>query len=292
LLPSLILSVRDRVAARRAAEPVGSRLVAIRCTTTVLRIMLPGATAAARRQLGGAVPAPTDPACTADPTNSAGATNPTGAADATRSSNSTNPTGPAGAAYTTDAASPSYSTNTASSTNSTCSPDPANATRATDVSAIPTARDWIRGTVAAVDVIAVAAIDIRIPVEVVVVVNVDVVVATPSTAPSPTTAPKRTHHDAYTKRDRHSGGVISRWWIVDRWVRIDRRTVHYDRIIGRHIHDLGIRLLDDDHTLAFDSLRFHFLLFVGLQIAFFLRLLAHALNGIHYVLLLSQECVT
>jgi hypothetical protein len=52
---------------------------------------------------------------------------------------------------------------------------------------------------------------------------------------------------------------------------------------------LRIRLLDDDHALRFDDLCLHDLLFIRLQIALFLRLLAHPLHGIHYVLLLREE---
>jgi hypothetical protein len=242
--------------------------------------MLPGPTAA-RRQLGRAIPAPTDTASPADASNSPNATGSANtAAYATR------------ATYSTGATCHSYSTGPTNSSYSAGSSDPAYTASATDVAAIPTARYRIRGTCAAVDVVAVAAIDIRIPVEVIVVVDIDVVVAAPSTIPSPTTAPERSHHDTNTKGDRHAGSVIPRWRIVDRRVGIDRRTVHHDRIISRYIHDLRIRLLDDDYTLAFDNLRLYFLLFIRFQIALLLRLLTHTLDRIHDVLLLSQEGVT
>jgi hypothetical protein len=250
--------------------------------------MLPGPTAA-RRQLGRAIPAPTDTASPADATNAAGATN---SASPTNSTGSADAAGsPNAAAYATDATRASNSTGSSNSSYSTGSSDPANAASAADVAAIPTARYRIRGARAAVDVVAVAAIDIRIAVEVIVVVDIDVVVAAPSTIPSPTTAPERAHHDANTKRDRHAGSVIPRWRIVDRRVGIDRRTVHHDRIISRYIHDLRIRLLDDDYTFAFDNLRLYFLLFIGFQIALLLRLLTHTLDGIHDVLLLCEECI-
>jgi hypothetical protein len=248
--------------------------------------MLPGPTAAARRQLGRAIPAPTDTASPADASNSTYATGSPNAAayatDATRASYS------AGPSNSTDS---TCSTGPSNSSDSTCSSDSANASSTTDVAAIPTARYRIRGTRAAVDVVAVAAIDIRISVEVIVVVDIDVVVASPSTIPSPTTAPKRAHHDTNTKGDRHAGSVIPRWRIVDRRVGIDRWTVHHDRIIGRHVHDLGIRLLDDDYALTLNNLRFHFLLFIGFQVALLLRLLAHTLDRIHDILLLREECI-
>jgi hypothetical protein len=43
------------------------------------------------------------------------------------------------------------------------------------------------------DVVAVAAVNIRVPNEIIVVVDVDVVVAAPSASPAPTTTPSRSH---------------------------------------------------------------------------------------------------
>ena len=43
------------------------------------------------------------------------------------------------------------------------------------------------------DVVAVAAVDIRVPNEIIVVVDVDVVVSTPPCPPAPTTTPSRSH---------------------------------------------------------------------------------------------------
>jgi hypothetical protein len=283
------LAIRDRIAARRAAKSVGSGAVTIWCAAAVLRIVLP--VAPAGRQRGRAIPATytadaanspgssdsTDPsrfpstsypACSTDSPNSSGATD---SADATRPSNSAN------------------TTSTADSTNPTGSSNSTDATSPTEIATIPTPRYWIRGAIAAADVVAVAAVNVRISVEVVVVVDIDVVVAAPSATPSPTAAPKRAHHDANTKGDCHACGVVSRWRIVDRRVRINGRAVHHDRIIRGHVHDLRIRLLDDDYALIFDDLRFYFLLLIRFQIALILCLLAHALDRIHHILLLSQE---
>ena len=54
---------------------------------------------------------------------------------------------------------------------------------------------------------------------------------------------------------------------------------------------MRISLLHNDRGLAFDNPCFHVLLLVGFQIAFVLRLFAHALHGIHYIALLGQEGV-
>ncbi len=54
---------------------------------------------------------------------------------------------------------------------------------------------------------------------------------------------------------------------------------------------MRIGLFDYDDALVFDDLGFHLLLLGGFQSAFFLGLLAHALNGIHDVALLCQKGV-
>src|SRR5262249_12261145 len=129
----------------------------------------------------------------------------------------------------------------------------------------------------------ISASNIRVAVEIVVVVDVNVVVA-PAAAPAPTPAPERPHHYAYAKRNRQSRGIVSRRVVrvVDRRVGIDRRSIHHHRIVGRHIHDLWIGLLDHDHTFVFDNFGFNLLLLGRFQIAFVLGLLAHALHGIHH----------
>jgi hypothetical protein len=54
---------------------------------------------------------------------------------------------------------------------------------------------------------------------------------------------------------------------------------------------LGVRLLNDDYLFALHCLRFHFHLFVRLQIAFVLGFLAHSLDGVHHLALLRKERV-
>jgi hypothetical protein len=54
---------------------------------------------------------------------------------------------------------------------------------------------------------------------------------------------------------------------------------------------LRVRLLDNDRTLAFNNLRFHLLLFRRTQVALLLSFLAHALDSLHDIRLLSQKRV-
>jgi hypothetical protein len=207
------------------------------------------------------------------------------ATDATNSTDSANSSSPANSTHSSGSADSTHSSSPTNSPSSTDPADPANATRATEVPA-PTARYGIRGARAA----EIATIDIRVTVKVIVVVDIDVV-STPSAAPAPSTAPERTHHDAYTERYRESRGVVSRRWIVNRRIRIDRRTIDHDWIIGGHVHYLRIRRLDNDYAFAFDHLRFDLLLLGSFQLAFVLRLLAHALHRVHHIGLLSKECI-
>src|SRR4029077_4458315 len=101
----------------------------------------------------------------------------------------------------------------------------------------------IRWPVPTADVVAVAATNVRVTVEIVVSVDCDIVVSAPAAAPAPTTAPKRAHHYADAERDCHTCCVVSRWRIVNRRVGVVGGTVHHDGIIRRHINNLGIRLL-------------------------------------------------
>jgi hypothetical protein len=54
---------------------------------------------------------------------------------------------------------------------------------------------------------------------------------------------------------------------------------------------LRICLFDHDHALVLDDFGFHLLLFGRFQVALVLGFLAHALDGIHQIALLGQECV-
>jgi hypothetical protein len=160
---------------------------------------------------------------------------------------------------------------------------------AANTSAIAAPRYWIAGAIA--DIGAVAAADIRVPVEVVVAIDIDVVVSSPTAATAPSAAPECAHHDAYPEGDGHTRRVVPRWRIVDRRIGIDGWTIDNHRIISRHINNLGIRLLYHNDGFVFDRLGFHFLLFIGFQIAFILSLFAHALHRIHDIALLRQESV-
>jgi hypothetical protein len=98
----------------------------------------------------------------------------------------------------------------------------------------------------------IAATNICIAIKVVIAINVDVVAAPPA-VPAITPAPERSHRHTDTERDRHPCGVIPWRRIVDRWIRIYRRTVHRDGIVGRHVHDLWARRLDNDYTLLLST---------------------------------------
>lgn len=145
--------------------------------------------------------------------------------------------------------------------------------------------------IAAIDVCPIAAIDVGVPIEIVVIVDGDVVISAPAASPAPSAAEGRAHHHSHTKRNRHSCGVVSRWWIGYGWVGIDRRAIDDRRVVTRNVYYLGVGLLDDDDLLGLDNFGFYLLLLAGFQIAFFLRLFAHALHRVHHVALLSQECV-
>jgi hypothetical protein len=149
----------------------------------------------------------------------------------------------------------------------------------------------LRWAVSAPNIVAVAPTNIRIAVEIVVVVYIDVVISTPAASPPPAASPGRSHHHANAQRNGQSCGIVSRRRIVNGWVGIDWSAVHYDRIIGRYIHNLWISLFDHDYVFALDDLGFDLLLLGGFQIAGVLCLLAHALHGIQHIALLSQERV-
>jgi hypothetical protein len=140
------------------------------------------------------------------------------------------------------------------------------------------------------NIVSISATNIRITIEAIVAVNVNVVAA-PAAAPTPPAAPEGPHRDANPEGDCHSRGVVPDWRIVNRRIGIDGGTVHYDRIVRRHINHLRVRLLDNDRTFAFNNLRFHLLLFRRTQVALLLSFLAHALDSLHDIRLLSQERV-
>ena len=139
------------------------------------------------------------------------------------------------------------------------------------------------------DVVAVAAVNIRVPNEIIIVVDVDVVVAAPPASPAPTAAPSRSNSQSDSKRDRHSRRVIACRRIVDGWIGIDRWAIDHDRIIGRYVYDLRIGLFNDYYTFIVDSFDFHLLLLSRFQIPSVLGLFAHTLHGVHHIVFLGKE---
>src|SRR5277367_328689 len=125
----------------------------------------------------------------------------------------------------------------------------------------------VRRAVPTVDVVAVAAVDIAVAIEIVIVVDRYVVVAAPPAAVAPTSSPRRSHRKANSEGNRHPRRVIPHRWIGDRRIWVDWRTVHHGRIVAGHINDLWIGLLDDDDLFRFHNFCFYLLLFSSFQVA-------------------------
>ena len=227
----------------------------------MLRVVLPVAASASwqsRRAISAANPARTTYA-----------TNSSSTADST---DTTNAAGSARAADSTGTADSADSTGATNSSRTADSTDPTNAASPPDVAAV-------------------AAANVRIAIEIIVVIDVDVIVSTPPAAPTPAPAPERSHRHSNAEGDRHPRRVITGWRIVDRRVGIERCSPNYIGIVRRDVNNLGIGLLDHNHTLTFEGFRFYFLLFGRLQISLVVGLLAHALDGIHHVTLLREESI-
>ncbi len=139
--------------------------------------------------------------------------------------------------------------------------------------------------------VAIAAIYVRIAVEIVVVIDSDVIVPAPTRVPAPTSSPCCSHGDSDSEGNRHACRVIPWRRIVNGRIGVDRWAVHDDRIVAWNINDLRIGLLDDDDLFRFHSFHFYFLLFTRFQVAGPLSLLAHALHCLHDVALLRQKCI-
>jgi hypothetical protein len=148
-------------------------------------------------------------------------------------------------------------------------------------------------SVAAIDVVTVAAVDVRIAVVIVIVVDRDVVVAAPPTAaPTPASTHRRTHGNSDSEGNRHPGRVIS-WRRIGDWrIWVGGRAVNNSGIIAWDVHNLWIRLFDDDDLLGLHYFRFYPLLLIRFQVARALRFLAHTLHSVHDIILLTQKCVT
>jgi hypothetical protein len=226
---------------------------------------------------------------------------PAGAAGTTSSADATYSADSAGATY---ASCTTYSAGTTSSADTTYSTYSSGATRASyttdtahrsytanpaDTAHSSYATDTADTTYSAGATRPVAAANIGVAVEIVVLIDVNIVVATPAAAPAPAATPHCAHHYADAKRDGEAGRIVSGRRIVDGGIGVDRRAIDHDGIIRGHVDDLGIRLLDHDDTFVFDDLGFHLLLLGGFQISFALSFLAHSLDCIHDLSLLSEK---
>jgi hypothetical protein len=116
--------------------------------------------------------------------------------------------------------------------------------------------------IACVDV---SPIDIRVVVVAyVIIVDVDVdVAASPATVIAPTAAVIGTDGKSDPEGDRNARSVITGRRVVNRRIGVDGRSVNDHGIIGRHINDLRIGLLNDNYGLRFYYFRFHSLLLCG-----------------------------
>lgn len=147
------------------------------------------------------------------------------------------------------------------------------------------------GSVAPVDIVAIASvyvvpvapIDVAVAVEIVIVVDRNVVVAAPAAAPAPTSVHGCSNHHSDAKGNRHSRCIISRRRVVDWRVGIHRSAINDYRVIAGNVDDLRIRLLNHNDTLAFHNLCFYLHLFVAFQVSLALGFGAHTLHGFHDV---------
>src|SRR5215470_15142021 len=105
-------------------------------------------------------------------------------------------------------------------------------------------------------------------------------------SPAPSKSSEETDSKPETEGEPDASPKNSGDWIPA-WVGNDRGPVHKPRIIGRHVHDLGVGRFDDDRI----ALRRYVLLFGALQMASLAGLLTQGLHGIRYVLGLVYICL-
>jgi len=129
---------------------------------------------------------------------------------------------------------------------------------------LPAAIPAAVSTTLSVHAIAIAALNIRVAVEIIVVVDGDVVVAAPAAVVAPPPGPHRAHGHPNTKRNSHTCRVIARRWVCDGGVRIWRRSIDDGGVIARNVNNLRIGLFDHDNGLALDDLRFYLYLLIRL----------------------------
>src|SRR6266852_9994361 len=140
-----------------------------------------------------------------------------------------------------------------------------------------------------VAVVEVVAIDDRSAVRDVGVVVVNHPMAMPVASPVMPAPPKSTEEsesEPDSKSNPCSGQEDPRYgipaWICDDWL-----PIREPGIIGRYIDDLRIGRFDDDCV----PLRRYLLLFIAIEVAGLVSLLAHCLDGICHILLLVGVCV-
>ena len=130
--------------------------------------------------------------------------------------------------------------------------------------------------------------DVGRPVE---VVDVEVAVA-PVESAAPVIAPASDRPgctEGETRRD-HAGADIGRVAEVIGWIfRIRPGSINRRRIVVRHVHRIGIGLLDDDRLLVFLCLNADLLLLGGDQLLVVIGLGAQALDRVHHVRLLREH---
>src|SRR5580658_1528131 len=122
-------------------------------------------------------------------------------------------------------------------------------------------------------------------------INVDVTMP-PTAVVTPTATIVGTDGEPDSEGNRNSRSVITGRRVVNRRVRVDGRSVNNHGIVGRHIDDLWVGLLNDNYSLRLYYLRFHSLLLGGFQVSCIHGLLAHSLHRVHHVTLLREEGVT
>jgi hypothetical protein len=116
------------------------------------------------------------------------------------------------------------------------------------------------GTVSAVNVCPIATVNVGVAIEVIEIVDGDVI-TTPAAPISPTAAPpKGAHSHTHAKRDGKPCRIVARWRIGNGRVRISWRSIDHRGVVGGHIDNLRVGLLDHNHTLVLDDLGFHLLL--------------------------------
>jgi hypothetical protein len=240
---------------------------------------------------------------TTDATDTADTTYAPWTADTTHTANAawtpntsytTHTTDAAWTAHSTDATDAADTTHTANAAYAADTANAANATHSAD--AADTA--WTTGTAGTASrTIAaprtIAAVEIVIAVEVVVDIHINISTA-PAASPAPAApcgSPCEADTKPYDPGCPVSSGAIIIGRIIDRWVRVPDRSVRVYRIIRRHVNDLWIGRLDDDHLLAFDHLSLDLHLVICNERPFIFRLCTHSLHGIHYILLLGEKCV-